>query len=528
MRAVTIALCVSSICFLASCGGGVSPTGSTGPQPDFSLSAQPATLVIAPGGTQSAQVSVSGIFGFDGNVQVTATSPSGVTISPNSFTVSIGTSQQLTISASSSVSAGTLTLSFTGASGSLTHSAQLQIDVDLPVTSPHPPTRDRYLRTDSIYDPNELEYFPPHFTVYDSVHKRVFVSNPTLNCIDVFDSTAESQIGKIIVPAAWGIDITPDGRTMYAATVLGDVYLIDPVGMAVLQRFPSASLGSQGYSATQLFILANGQLVLFGGAAELNVDGSQTFAIWNPTTNSLQVINAEIFGRAAFVNIGAITLTAERTKVVVGSAGSDDDLGLYDPTTGVTVSGRASLGIVTQILPTPDGSRLFMGEDGQFEVFNAQTLAQLGTFSTSGFAGSTGAVLSYDGSTLFSTDHLGNVTAYNTNSFSQTGWVPNFEVLDLQDFIVPSVSDETGLVVGPIGHGVAFLDTTQLEPGLAQTIFNIGFIAPGTGPLNGESLFKRKSQNRTQRLRKPSIQALSTSATSRRTMFHYPINRRAD
>lgn len=486
VRAVTIALCFSSICFLASCGASPSsPTGTTGPQPDFSLSAQPGTVVIAPGGTQSAQVSVSGIYGFDGNVQVAATSPSGVTISPNIFTLSTSTSQQLTISASSGVSLASLTVSFTGTFGTLTHSAQLQMEVDLPVSSPHPPTRNRYLRTDVIYDPNELQYFPPHFTVYDSVHKRFFVSNPTLNSIDVFDSTAESQIGSIIVPAAWGIDITPDGNTMYAATVFGDVYLIDPVGMAVLQRFPSASLGTQGYPATQLFILANGQLVLFGGAAGLNVDGSQTFAIWNPTTNNLKVINADIFGQAAFVNIGAITLTADRTRVVVGSADSDDHLGLYDPGSGATVGGQASLGIVTQILPTPDGSRLFMEEDGQFEIFNAQTLAQLGTLTTSGFAGSTGAVLSYDGSTLFSADHLGNVTAYDTNSFSQTGWVPNFEVIDLQNYIVPSVSDETGLVVGPIGHGVAFLDTTQLEPGLAQTIFNIGFIAPGSGPLNG-------------------------------------------
>lgn len=162
MRAVAIAIafCVSSICFLASCGGGVSsPTGRTGPQPDFSLSAQPGTVVIAPGGTQSAQVSVSGIYGFDDSVQVTATSPSGVTISPNTFTVSTSTSQQLAISASSSVSPSSLIVSFTGTSGTLTHSAQLQMEVDLPGTSPHPPTRDRYLRTDSIYDPNELEVF---------------------------------------------------------------------------------------------------------------------------------------------------------------------------------------------------------------------------------------------------------------------------------------------------------------------------------------------------------------------------------
>ncbi len=488
VRAAVTCICVlGACCVLSACGGssGSTRTGPTGPQPDFSLSTQPATVVIAPGGTQSAIISINGENGFSGSAQITTTPPSGVSVSPPSFSLSVGTPQQLTISASSSVSPGTLSASFTGASGALTHSAQLQIDVDLPMTGSHPPFRTRYLRTDLQYDPNLLEFFPPHFTAYDSANGYFFVSNPTLNRIDVFDGATESQVGSIIVPYVWGIDITPDGSTMYAATAFGDVYLIDPLGMSVVQRFPSASLGSQGYMPSQLFILASGKLVLFGGAALLNVDGSQTFAIWDPTTNNLQVINADVFGQAAFVNIGAITLTADRTKVVVGSADSDDDLGLYDPSTGVTVSGRASLGIVTQILPTPDGSRLFMEEDGQFEVFNAQTLAQLGTFTSSGFGGSTNALLSYDGSTLFSTDELGDVTVYDTNSFSQTGWIPNFDVSDLQAYIVPLVSDETGLVVGPIGHGVAFLDTTQLEPGLAQTVFNIGFLSPGTGSVDG-------------------------------------------
>ena len=160
-RAAATRFCFLAVCcLLGSCGGGVSPTsptGPTGPQPDFSLSAQPGTTVIAPGGTQSAQISVSGVHGFDGNVEVTAASPSGVTITPNSFSISTTTPQQLTMSASSSLSPGALTLSFTGTSGTLTHSAQLQIDVDLPVGSPHPPTRNRYLRTDILYNPNELE-----------------------------------------------------------------------------------------------------------------------------------------------------------------------------------------------------------------------------------------------------------------------------------------------------------------------------------------------------------------------------------
>ena len=48
-----------------------------------------------------------------------------------------------------------------------------------------------------------------------------------------------------------------------------------------------------------------------------------------------------------------------------------------------------------------------------------------------------------------------------------------------------SAADNTGLFFGPIGHGVAFLDTTQIEPGVAQTIFDLGFLSPATGSTSG-------------------------------------------
>lgn len=48
-KAITSAAIVLACACLLSCGGGGS---SSDPQPDFSLSTQPATLVIAPGGTR--------------------------------------------------------------------------------------------------------------------------------------------------------------------------------------------------------------------------------------------------------------------------------------------------------------------------------------------------------------------------------------------------------------------------------------------------------------------------------------------
>jgi hypothetical protein len=116
-------------------------------------------------------------------------------------------------------------------------------------------------------------------------------------------------------------------------------------------------------------------------------------------------------------------------------------------------------------------------------VCDASTLAEIGTFTAAD--GSFGAVLSYDGSTLFSVGGLGNVTAYDSSTFVLEGWVPDFSVSDLQSNNVLAVSDKTGLIVGPIGHGAAFLDRTQINRGPAQTILSVGFLSPGTGSPNG-------------------------------------------
>jgi hypothetical protein len=343
-------------------------------------------------------------------------------------------------------------------------------------TAPHPPGRTRYLRTDIQYSPNAYQFFPPHITVYDSVHKRFFVSNTTLNRIDVFDAVQESQIGSINVPLPFGLDVSPNGSQLYVATTFGDVYLIDPGAMQVLQRFPSATIGPQGYQATQAFILSNGSLALLGALGGLYLDGSPNFAIWNPANNNLQVVTAQ-----SISNIGQITLTADRTKVLVGGA-AEQSIELYDPSTGTATTASFDGGFVSEILPTSDGKRVFVvGLGGNAQAFDATTLASLGSFQPPGYS----AVLSQDGSTLFTVDAASSVFAYDTITFAQKGWVSNFDVVDQQQSVVASVADETGLIFGPIGHGVAFVDASAINSGAQGTQFNIGFLSPDTGPLSG-------------------------------------------
>jgi WD40 repeat protein len=345
------------------------------------------------------------------------------------------------------------------------------------VTSAHPPFRTRYLRTDLQYNPNAFQFFPPHFTAYDRTHKRFFVSNTTLNRIDVFDGSTESQIGTIVVPLPFGLDVAPDGSKLYVGTTFGDVYLVDPGAMQVVQRFASATLGPQGYTATQALILADGRLALMGALGGLYFDGSPSFAVWDPVANTLQEIPA-----GEFLAFGQIALSGDRTKILVGGANIQELL-LYDPATNSSIISPFIGGYISNILGTPDGKRFFVFGSVADEVFDANTMAELGSFQSP--CSYTSAAISPDGSAVFCSDQLGNILAYDSSTLAQKGWIQNFNVLDMQDHIVLSAANETGLIAGPIGHGIAFLDTQQMKSGTSGTDISISFLTPSTGPLGG-------------------------------------------
>jgi WD40 repeat protein len=342
-----------------------------------------------------------------------------------------------------------------------------------------------------------LQYAPPHFTVYDAADKRFFVSNPYLNRIDAFDATQEIAIAEIVVPGAWGLDISPDDTKIFAGTLVGDVYQIDPAQMQIVKRTPSASIGPSGFAASEVFVLADGSLALLGAPGGLPVDGYQDFAIWNPTSNALTVVNSLVAPPAgcSIQNIGAFGLSGDRTKILAASIDSDETVCSFDATSlqGTAAPAGSSGDFVNLVIPTPDGKRFFVtSEDGTVVVFDASTVAKLGTFqgpmlntSPPSSLGIYGAVMSLDGSTLYVVDLIADLVAYDTTALTEKGWVPNYSVVDLQQTIVPSAVDETGLIVGPIGHGVAFADGSQIQPGVTSPQIGLGFPTPPTGPPSG-------------------------------------------
>lgn len=110
----------------------VGPTG-----PDFSITATPDTMNVAQGlQSDEVQIGVTGTNGFSGDVTYTVSGlPTGVTVIPSSSTLESGWTEPMVFQATADAPLGHATVTITGTSGVLTHTAT----VALTVTAPPPP-----------------------------------------------------------------------------------------------------------------------------------------------------------------------------------------------------------------------------------------------------------------------------------------------------------------------------------------------------------------------------------------------------
>ena len=438
------------------------------PPPDYSLSASPSSITISSsGGSQTVNVSVSPINSFASAVSVAVGAlPAGVSASPSSFNLSAGAQQAVVISATLGTQLPTTTVTFQSTSGTLSHSAQVSFSVaaETTVTQAHAPIRARLLATDGV----------TLSSVYDPVHKKFFLSDPLSNEIDVFDATQETEIGKITGVAAWGMDISPYNGTLYAGTLWGDIYAIDPGTLSITKRFLTNTIGPNGFPATSVKVLSHGRLVLLGSVSidsltSVTDDTARNLAVWDPVSNSL---DSRTTGTIcpAITTVGSFTVSGDRKYVLAASSQFGEPVCSYDPVAKLVVTGAVPNSPRTgnpQITPTPDGKRFFLtGYVSAIPVYDATTAQLLDQINTTSTA--TYGVISIDGNTLY----LGDGTAYSTTSLQQTRWVPTFGT-----FAISSI-DPTGLLFGADGSGAGFLDATQMKTTQATTVQDGTVVSP--------------------------------------------------
>jgi hypothetical protein len=102
--------------------------------PDFGLTVTPASQTLVSGTTGTAlSLQATAIDSFASSVAVAITGlPAGVTANPASLTLTLGTAQNVTLTASAAAAIGASTVSFTGTAGALSHAATLALTVQTP------------------------------------------------------------------------------------------------------------------------------------------------------------------------------------------------------------------------------------------------------------------------------------------------------------------------------------------------------------------------------------------------------------
>jgi hypothetical protein len=129
-----------ALALLVGCGGGGggysgSTTTPPPPTPDFTLSASPSTLNVAPGSSGGVQVTVAAQNGLTGTVTVTPTAlPTGVTSA--AVDIQAGKSATLNFTVASSAASGTFSISLQGKSSAISHRASFSLVVPAPPPSP--------------------------------------------------------------------------------------------------------------------------------------------------------------------------------------------------------------------------------------------------------------------------------------------------------------------------------------------------------------------------------------------------------
>jgi IPT/TIG domain len=442
---------------------------------NFSLSLSSSQVNVAGGASGSISVAVVGSNGFSGGVTFSLSGvPSEITVSPASFELTAGQSQQITFTAPPWISASASTITIDGNSGpGFDHSTNFSLQLS-PYQGNISLPRTRYLRTDAV---------DPATVIFDSQTDRFIMSDPGSNELMFIDAATRAEVGTVTVPGAYGMDETPDHTTLYVGTEIGDVYAVDPVGMTVKQRYIASQIGASGFQAASVRVLANGNLVLIPEGIANSIDGFDGFAVWNPGNNSLALYEGGSTNSVGpCVRDDDVELTADRSTVILSGL----SICTVNP-----VTGQVNTALITgwPVVATPDGTSLLVFINGtptaQLVALDPSTLQQQATMSLINPAPGNFMVVSPDSKTVFLASGIGGaVYAYDIATGNMLGWIPNVAAGQITTWI--SAMDNTGLLAGVLDEGMGLLDTAAMRTGTVGQLFLQGEVPdPETGPVAG-------------------------------------------
>lgn len=461
--AVLLLICLPVVC--SGCGGGAASTPPPPLSPDFSIAFAANSVAVQQGAASSAiSLSVTAQNGFSGSVQVALSGlPSGVAASPGSpFSVAAGASASLLFSAAATASTGNFTVSATGTSGSLSHSASLTLTIQAGGVANLP--RTSYARTDAQAAFDDPAGEPRHrHIVYDPAHQLVFVANRAMNRVEVFSATTGSRTAEISLPGASSVDLSPDDSTVWAGTVTEQIVAIDTSTLQVKARYEITGLlplpNTLFDRPEELLALASGNLMM---RLRQSQTGEALLALWSPSTNTITNLTAtepQLFQNG----LGPMARTGDQSKVLVAANDSSGELALYDGSGNVLAGPRGlGSGTISLVAANPSGTRFaaVFAANGTTQILLLDgALNQMALYTTPAV---NGLVFSRDGQFLYVSENASSppvITVLDGNSLNLVGRVPDVWIGGRRSEI--EEVDSTKLIFGLANRGVAFLDAAN-------------------------------------------------------------------
>jgi hypothetical protein len=449
---LVVAVLALLIIAMLGCGGGTSSASQ--PTPDFTIVATPESVTLKPGSTSGPiTVRLNAQNGFASDVSVSVQGiPQGTTVMPSGpFNVNPQANQDVTFSVPPSIATGTTSITFQGSSGSLTHTAQIQLNVAIA------PSRTTFSQVDTAITPVADGSLLPRQLVYDAKNQHIFAADPAVNRVHVLSALDGTRVASIVVPTPSSMDLSVDGSLVWVATAYQQLIAIDTTSLEVIARAPVTSASQAGVfnQPRDLALLNNGKAVISMG--QIGITGG-ILVLWDPSANAFVQLAPP--NQPAF-DPGILARTPDGSQVLVGSEDTSGQVFLYDATSNSFTAQATYFGAVPEKLAVrADGRQFAVYFSGQstLRIFDGN-LGLVNSIPVPN--GVVGLVYSADSRFLYVREGPtqasvpGLVNVLDASTFQLVG-----EVSDIADS-APQAADNTGMVFGATTRGVTLLDASH-------------------------------------------------------------------
>jgi len=465
--------------FLTACGGGGGSEPPPGPPPlppaDFYLSVEDAAVTVSRGSSVFTWVDApiwgEGATNYQLQLSVSGL-PAGVTATFGSSTIPVGSTTTLTLAAASDAptcSNRQITVVATRSADGVAQSAQFRLSV-APPPGTLPGNRTDFVRLDG----------QPASAVYDPVHRRVFASNPDFNRVDVIDVATARILTSIPAPKPQGLDLTLDGERVIVGTSTQQLLAIDAAKLEVVERTTLPKVFFSG-SGEYVYVAPERPLVTANGT--MLMTGPMGLVQWKPATRAVVSRNAPG---------GYMARSADGSKVILASTGSNGQVALYDAATDSFPYSTSFGCFLYGVAANPDGSQFAVASYNGFFILDSG-LNVIGSIPVGGYFA--GARYSPDGQWLYIVIDawgLPLIVTVESKTLAVVGLAPAYATTIAFFTRVPPLFiekplavDETGLIFGAADHGLAFDDATNYQ-NLTSDLSAIyaSLVTPAQGPLN--------------------------------------------